>query len=304
MSPGLLTFPLTLARPLCSLLLSFLLITVTAPQATAEELTEAIAAIGSLGGKVRRLDGGWEVDFHLRGRKLADEELKQVSALKPIVWLNLSQTRITSAGLVHLRELEQLRWLHLEKTEVSDEGIQHVAGLPNLEYLNLYATNITDKTLDQLAACKNLKRLYLWQTAVTDAGVTRLKEALPQLKVIGGLDLSKLPSSFSEEGEEPPPKRKLKWVAVSTRQEAPARSENGINAQVLFENQSTRSVKLYWISYGSGQLKLYATLPPGATRQQNSYSRNAWLVTDENDQPLGYFVVADDNARAIIPQQE
>ena len=103
--------------------------------------------------------------------------------------------------------------------------------------------------------------------------------------------------------ELPKPKVSLKWIAVSERVQAPKRSENGINCQILFENRSPRPVKLQWISYGDGGLKFYATLAPGATRQQNSYSRNVWLITDENDQPLGYFVVEEDDSHAVIPSQ-
>lgn len=273
-------------------------------RASAVESIDALAAIKSIGGAVRNTDEGREVDFHLRGRALGDEELVHVAALKNVVSLNLMNTKITGAGLVHLKGLEKLRWLHLEKTEVGDEGIEHLAGLVNLEYLNLYATNITDKALEKLTGLKNLRRLYVWQTAVTDMGVARLEELLPNLKIVRGVDLSKLAATFPVEAEKPKPKVSLKWVAVSSRSEAPAKSENGINVQILFENRSEIPVKLYWISYGNGQLKLYATLAPGATRQQNSYSRNAWLITDESDQPLGFFVVEPDDSHAVIPRQK
>jgi hypothetical protein len=61
---------------------------------------------------------------------------------------------------------------------------------------------------------------------------------------------------------------------------------------------------LYWVGYGNGALKLYGTIAPGATRPQNSYSRNAWLIADEDDQPLGYFVVEPDDSLAVIPAEE
>ena len=281
---------------------SLLTLNISSP-ADADDPADAISAIKRIGGSVRPIGEDWEVDFHLRGRALTDEQLVYVAALKNVVALNLTNTKITSAGLVHLKGLEKLRWLHLEKTEVGDEGIEHLAGLTNLEYLNLYATNITDKSLRQLTGLKNLRRLYVWQTKVTDAGVAQLENALPELKIVRGVDLSKLAASFPSEAESPKPKVALKWFAVSSRDEAPARSENGINVQILFENKSERPVKLYWISYGAGPLKLYATLAPGSTRQQNSYSRNAWLIADEDDQPLGYFIVEPDDSHAVIPSQ-
>ena len=290
--------------PTICLQIAGLLISIFSSRVAADEFADAVSAIKGMGGSVRSIGDEWEVDFHVRGRELTNEGLVHVAALKNVAWLNLSNTKITGAGLVHLQGLDKLRSLHLEKTEIGDEGIKHLAGLTNLEYLNLYATKVTDKSLEQLAGAKKLRRLYVWQTDVTDAGVARLEQAQPELKIVRGVDLSKLASSFPAEAEQPKPKLALKWVAVSRRSEAPARSENGINCQILFENQSARTVKLYWISYGAGELKLYDTLAPGATRQQNSYARNVWLITAENDQPLGYFVVEQDDSHAVIPGQK
>ena len=88
--------------------------------------------------------------------------------------------------------------------------------------------------------------------------------------------------------------------AVAGFDQAPQRSANGSNTQVYFENKSKQPVNLVWITYGGG-LKQYADLAPGATRQQNTYSRNAWMITDQNDKPLGYFLIKEDEALAIIP---
>ena len=267
------------------------------------ETATAVSEIKKLGASVRYQGQQMEVDFHLRGRSLTDNGLAHLARLKNITGLNLKDTKITSRGLVHLRGLDKLRWLHLEQTQVGDAGMQHLAELPRLEYLNLYATNITDKSLVQLAHCKPLRRLYVWQTGVTDAGIAVLKKKRPQLKIVRGLDLSKLPSRFPAAAEKPKPKVSLKWIVVRSRAEAPVRSENGVNCQILFENKSARPVKLYWIGYGDGELKLYATLAPGATREQNSNARNVWMITDKDDQALGYFVVAQEDSHAVIPRR-
>ena len=72
---------------------------------------------------------------------------------------------------------------------------------------------------------------------------------------------------------------------------------------MFFVNRSKRPVKVVWIAY-DGELKLYAELAPGATRQQNTYSRNTWLITDENDKSLGYFLATSEEALAVIPRQD
>jgi len=63
-----------------------------------------------------------------------------------------------------------------------------------------------------------------------------------------------------------------------------------------------RRVKLYWVDF-SGELKLYGELGAGETRQQNTYAGHTWLVTDENDAPVGHFVAQQNESRAVIPRQ-
>ncbi len=276
-------------------------VTVVNSTAHADETAEAIRAIEEIGGQLQSIQGAWEVDFHLRGRDLNDQGLMHVAKLKKVVWLNLRDTKVTDEGLARLRGLKALKYLHLERTAISDAGIQHLSDLPNLEYLNLYGTKITDQALETLKGNKGLKQLYVWRTEVTDQGVARLAKALPQLEIVRGMDLSKLPSSYPPETKQPQPKSSLEWIVVSNRRQAPARSENGINCQVIFVNKSAATVKLYWIGFGNGELKHYATLAAGEKRQQNSYSRHAWLVTDENERPLGYFIAGEDDAYAVIP---
>ena len=270
-------------------------------------LDESLRAVRKLGARVKRSGDGWSIDFHLRGRRVSDNDLRYLPAFRDrLVSLNLARTRVTSKGLVHLAGLRRLRRLHLEQTRVDDAGVKHLVKLERLEYLNLYNTRITDLALDQLARCKPLKRLYVWKTKVTEAGVERLEESRPKLKVVRGVDLAKLAGQLAQlkiEREKPRKRVALEWVKVSSRSEAPARSGNGDNCEILFENKSKRPVKLFWISYGKGELKFYARLAAGATRKQNSYAKNAWLVTDDNDQPLGYFIVRPEDSRAVIPRR-
>ncbi len=258
-----------------------------------------LEAIKKSGGLVLPYPGEgeqWEVEFHLRGRGLTDDGLANVAALKNVIALNLRDTQITSAGMVHLKGLTKLRRLHLERTKIGDEGIGNLVNLPDLEYLNLYATKITDKSLDHLASLKSLKQLYVWQTDVTDAGAAKFRKARPKMKLVRGLDLSKV---VVVKKPEPKPVDALKWIAASDQK--PPNSKPGSFTTVVFENHSGRKVKLYWVEYGGG-LKIYATLDVGATREQNTFSDATWLVTDEKEKPLGYFISTPKLSKAIIPK--
>jgi hypothetical protein len=258
--------------------------------------TTAIASIQSLGGTVRGIaqnSDALEVDFHLDGVGLNDEGLIHIKKLKNIATLHLGGTKVTSAGIVHLSNLKQLQRLHLEKTEVDDDGIAELGSLLELEYLNLYATKITDAGLKHLVGLKNLRRLYLWQTKVTDEGVTKLQKFLPDLVIDTGADLSTVTSSG-------PPAKKvdLKWIPSGTAE--PPRSRNGPNTAIHFANKSGKKVKLFWVKY-TGGLQLYGELPIEGTRRQNTYSGNTWVITDEKDNRLGYFISVKEEGLAIIP---
>jgi hypothetical protein len=263
-----------------------------------------IKNIVTLGGTVIPTPGDnlqHEVMFHIKGQDLTDEHLQQITALPTIVSLNLQGTKITSAGLVHLQKLKHLRRLHLETTQIDDNAALHLKVLNNLEYLNLYKTNITDKTLQQLVSLAKLKKLFVWQTGVTDKGITQLQAALPNLKIARGIDMSKpLPPGLFAKPDKT--NSMLKWIATNKRTDAP-KSHTGSNIHITFENKSGKHVKIYWVGYDN-KLRLYGELRANETRQQNSYSQNTWLITDANDQPLGYFISdAQIMSWAVIPKK-
>ena len=261
----------------------------------------AIDSIKKNGGLVLPSPGRenqWDIQFQLRGRDLTDDGLADVARLGNVVELNLRDTKITSAGLVHLKGLAKLTRLHLERTNVGDEGIANLTKLTTLEYLNLYGTKITDKSLDHLAGLKNLRQLYVWQTDVTDAGIAKFKKALPAVSVVKGIDLSTI---IPVAKEEPKPENDLKWLPEGGDEKPPAKSVTGEFIFVRFINERDKPVKLFWIDYG-GKPKLYGVIEPGDQRRQSTYEGAVWMLADERDKPLGYFVAGREFARAIIPK--
>jgi uncharacterized membrane protein len=122
------------------------------------------------------------------GTAFGDTELAALRPLAPqTVWLDLSGTRVTDAGLSTVSQFRNLTRLHLNRTRVSDGGLPQLAGLQQLEYLNLYGTGVTDAGLQSLAGLKRLRTLYVWQTSVSDTGLERLRSALPHLQIEAGL---------------------------------------------------------------------------------------------------------------------
>jgi hypothetical protein len=70
------------------------------------------------------------------------------------------------------------------RTRITAAGLAHLKGLTNLSYLCLGGTRVTDAGLAHLEALTHLTRLVLNGTRVTDAGATELHQALPRLEII------------------------------------------------------------------------------------------------------------------------
>jgi len=163
-----------------------------------------VRAIWYLGGYVARRHKRPETDTHiprwyrtlfgddfmdpvivvrLAGTDAGDEDLLHVGKLSHLEMLDLRDTRITDAGLQHLRGLNRLKVLILTGTAVTDQGLAPLGDMPQLTVLSLEETKITDRGLQQLKGLANLGWLNLSATQITDAGLSCLKE-YPSLDVL------------------------------------------------------------------------------------------------------------------------
>ena len=119
-----------------------------------------LAKLGSFGPQAEWAGNNvWTLSFQ-RSQSLADDDLMLVNGLTDRRSLSLwKQTKVTDAGLQHLKALTGLRWLGLSNTQITEAGLEHLKGLTNL----------------QLLAVRD--------TRVTDAGVKDLQEALPDCNI-------------------------------------------------------------------------------------------------------------------------
>lgn len=120
-------------------------------------------------------------------------ETKDVTGLlgcaKNVVTLDLGRTRITNEALKAVANMPRLVKLDLRQTNITDEGISHLAGLEHLRSLNLFSTGVTDSIVETVAGLKKLETVYLWQTKLSAAGVKRLRDLRPDLRVVHLADL-------------------------------------------------------------------------------------------------------------------
>jgi len=172
--------------------------------------TATIKAIETAGGRVYRIsavDTSREISFNLSSKPIGDEQIKDISAIGEVIWLNLAGTKITNDGLKHLSGMP-LKKLHLERTQIGDDGLQHLKSFKDLEYLNLYDTKVTDAGIEHLKALKGLKKLYVWKSEITEDGINKLGELLPDAQVVGALKLE--PVVIEEPKKEEPKKEEPK----------------------------------------------------------------------------------------------
>jgi len=123
--------------------------------------------------------------LNLEDTKVTDAGLQHLRDLKSLTDLNLEDTKVTDAGLQHLRDLKSLTSLNLNYTKVTDAGLQHLRDLKSLTDLNLEDTKVTDAGLQHLRDLKSLTDLNLEDTEVTDAGLQHLSD----LKFLTSLNL-------------------------------------------------------------------------------------------------------------------
>ncbi len=123
----------------------------------------------------------WISTYH----KTTDKEIEQILHIAPnVVEVDLSRTKVTDEGLKHIGKLARLTHLNLSRTQITDKGIEHLSGLRSLEYLNLYGTGVGDGVLPILAKHRKLKSLYTWKTKITAEGLSKLRKALPDAKLV------------------------------------------------------------------------------------------------------------------------
>ena len=94
------------------------------------------------------------------------------------------------------------------------------------------------------------------------------------------------------------PALKVKWEGV--------RSINSrYETYVLFENQSTSTVDINWVTYDGGE-EIYASMAPGSVHLQPSYATHPWSMRNHvtQDGLLGGIIVAGKNPKVAVVREQ
>lgn len=160
------------------------LIFASAGGSRADALDDAIAWFNEMGLK----QGGQPIDRENVGKlqspsipqqarqAITDAELVHFLMLPRLYSLDLSQSKVTDAGMETLAKSATLANLRLFSTQIGDAGVAALAAAPELQNLDLDKTPITDAALKSIAAYPGLRQLTINSTAVTAEGLAALKE--------------------------------------------------------------------------------------------------------------------------------
>jgi Leucine-rich repeat (LRR) protein len=128
---------------------------------------------------------GEVVELDVSSTWISDADLAKVARLTGLRKLDLSQTKITDAGMEHLNSLPRVVELNCYFAEfLTDDAVRHLRGWKNLEHLNLHGTRIGSKSLAHLAQITSLRWLDVGFTDVDDEGFEALA-SLTRLEHLG-----------------------------------------------------------------------------------------------------------------------
>ncbi|QEG02243.1 Serine/threonine-protein kinase PknD [Stieleria maiorica] len=162
------------------------------PPAPAETINEddlTIAVFARLGGTLNHD----RTELDLSGTKVTTADLSRLRFLPSLVSLSLENTPIGDEALAEIvRRQPKLQSLYLAKTKVTDAGLEHLRSLTDLVRVDLASCKVNDEGLVHLHSLENLQAVGLNSTAVSPAGMETLSEALSHRAVIQGPEFSLL----------------------------------------------------------------------------------------------------------------
>lgn len=124
--------------------------------------------------------------------RFTEKGFAALAPLKKLRRLEAVRTRLGENAAEALLQFPQLQRLNLDYTGVNDAVLARLRTLPLVE-LKLDSANISDASVEHLATMQTLRDLNLYHTTVSETGYAKLKQALPQTKIVWDRD-SKLPN--------------------------------------------------------------------------------------------------------------
>ena len=199
--------------------------------------------------------------------------LVELSGLPP-------QEKVHAPSLIPLLKDTKSQWPHMAFTQLMKPDNYSVSGT---QWRYIHYDNGDEELYDIHADPFEWKNL---------AGDPKYSEQIARLK-------KHVPKKFAKSI---PPKTteliKLKWNPAGT-DKVPASQPDGGRFDLNFSNQSGRPVNVFRMLEDGGS-QSFGTLEAGWFKPQRTKPGDVWMIADQEDKPLGYFIVGDRAAQAII----
>jgi len=223
---------------------------------------------------------------------LAEGTSAGTTCTKPVNLLSLYPTLLELTGLpskpdndgpsiVPLLSNPQANWPHVSLTHLAEPGSY---GLSTERWRYIHYANGDEELYD----CQTDP--YEWTNLATSAKhVTKLEK----LRALAPTTFA----PFIKPKDTSLPK--LTWHEVSDSG-IPASTPDGGTFDIVFINRHPDQVRIYAMDL-QGRRQSQGSIASGRRLRRSTKPGSVWLVTDTEDRPLGYFVVGDRSAQAVIP---
>jgi hypothetical protein len=136
----------------------------------------------SFADQLRAVKAGRTEEIHVSASPISDRDLTAAAGATALRVLKIDHvnSRITAAGLGHLKSLPNLEHLRIRGAGADDDALAELAAIKSLKILNLPQADFTDAGLSQLKGLPNLIQLRFGSPRVTDTGMKTIAE-LPAL---------------------------------------------------------------------------------------------------------------------------
>ncbi len=150
-----------------------------------EDAIKKLKALGAVVHPVAPESKLLAVAFVATPSAIGDKEMELLKPLAPnITDLDLSDTKVTDAGMAVVGSCTRLTKLNLSGTGVTDTGIAALKGCTNLDWFAAHSTGVGSGSLETLKSLRKLKNVFLWKTRVDSSSAADLQKALPGSSVV------------------------------------------------------------------------------------------------------------------------
>lgn len=116
------------------------------------------------------------VDIQLKKTDVRDDGVGHLAKIQSLKQLKLVMTKVTNAGIAHVKSLPNLEGIDLQDVNTVDNAcLNDIKGLKKLKFLRIYGPTFDGDGIAPIAEMTSLRSLSMQQTAVTDDNVKYLK---------------------------------------------------------------------------------------------------------------------------------